>query len=415
MHALRWLSRGNLCVAWMICAAALGRPLTAQEGSGSGKRLPIGQKGVDYYGPETDNHLATLKDRAANCEVQLEFHPQQGYLPAILRELQIPVESQLLLFSKTSLQTAHISPATPRAFYFNDEVTLGWIPEAPIIELMAQDPHKGTIFYSIPQTEGEFRPRRDQRCNGCHATARASYLPGFLLRSFETNDRGGPVSGRARVTQETPIDLRWGGWYITGETPRQSHRGNLRGPDDFAKHRDEPLYRGALADLSPLVDLSIYPVKTSDLSAAFVMDHFADTYNILVRAGVEHRLGEKVTVIDDLVTALLMLDEAPLQGPVKGIGGFAEVYRAQGPADSAGRSLRELDLDARVFRWGVSPLVYTRTFQQLPEPVRQEIQQQMTALLDGSRAWPETAPPRSAEDRQVALAILRETVADWPR
>ncbi|OYW12871.1 MAG: hypothetical protein B7Z55_17815, partial [Planctomycetales bacterium 12-60-4] len=239
--------------------------------------------------------------------------------------------------------------------------------------------------------------------------------PGFLLRSFETNDRGGPVSGRARVTQETPVDLRWGGWYITGESPQQPHRGNLRGPDDFAKHREEPLYRGSLTDLSPLVDLSIYPVQTSDLTAALVMDHFADTYNILVRAGIEHRLEKEVTVIDDLVTALLMLDEAPLQGPVAGIGRFAEVYRDQGPIDSAGRSLRDLDLNTRVYRWGVSPLVYTPTFEQLPKPVRNEIQKQMTVLLDGTQPWPETAAPRSAEDRQVALAILRETIADWPR
>lgn len=400
-----------LIVLQLSLAAALSA--VAQDAPKSKGRLAIGDQGVDYYGPETDDAFARLMKRVAAGEVKLDYHPVQGYLPALLQELQLPVESQLLLFSKSSLQAGHISPESPRALYFNDEITLGWIPEAPIIELMAQDPVKGTLFYSIPQTEDGFHPKRDQRCNGCHATSRSAYVPGYLLRSFETNLRGGPVSGRAKVTQETPIDQRWGGWYITGETPKQSHRGNLRGPDDFARHRDEPLYRGAVTDLTPLVDLSIYPVATSDVAAAFVMDHFADTYNLLVRAGTEQRLGEEVTVTDQLVTALLLLDEAPLQGPVRGIGGYTEKYRSQGPTDASGRSLRELDLNQRVFRWGVSPLVYTRTFQQLPDPLRRDVQNRMNALLDGSAPWPETCV-RSAEDRQTALAILRDTISDWP-
>lgn len=388
--------------------------LEAQESSGSSKRLAIGDKGVDYYGPETNNPFATLMDRVASGDVTLEYHPVQGYLPALLKELDIDVESQLLLFSKSSLQSGHIGPETPRALYFNDEITLGWIPKAPIIELMVQDPVKGTMFYSIPQEEAAFHPRRDTRCNGCHATSRSAYVPGYLLRSFETTQRGGLVSGRAKVTQETPIDVRWGGWYITGSSPHQAHRGNLRGPEDFAKHRDNPLHRGAVADLTPLVDLSIYPVPTSDIAAAFVMDHFADTTNLLVRAGTEQRLGAEVTVLDDLVTALLMLNEAPLQGPITGVGGYAEKYRAQGPADSQGRSLREIDLTQRVFRWGVSPLVYSATFQALPTPVKTQLQQQITALLDGSQPWPEDVP-RTAEERQTALSILRETIPDWPR
>ncbi|MBI1348816.1 hypothetical protein GC163_21295 [bacterium] len=379
------------------------------------KRLNISDKGLDYYGPETNNPFATLLDRVAAGEVSLEYHPEQGYLPALLRELQIPVESQLLLFSKSSLQSGHIGPKSPRALYFNDEICLGWIPDAPLIELMAQDPVKGSMFYAIPQDESGFHASREQRCNGCHATSRSAYVPGFLLRSFETNSRGGLVSGRAKVTQATPIDVRWGGWYITGESPSQPHRGNLVSAEDHAQHRDQPLFRGALPDLSPLVDLQIYPHPNSDLAAAMLMDHFSDTYNLLVRAGTEARLGEEVTVIDDLVTALLCLDEAPLLGPVKGVGGFSTAYEKLGPADSKGRSLREFDLQTRLFRWGMSPMVYTPTFQQLPDAVRLDVDRQITALLTGETPWPESAPARSKADREVALSILRETLSEWTR
>lgn len=396
----------------LIAAAVWG--LCAAEAAAQGRRLSIGEKGLDYYGPETDNPFATLMDKVERGELKLPYHETQGYLPALLRELDLAPESQLLLFSKSSLQSGHIGPTTPRALYFNDDITLGWIPNAPIIELMAQDPVKGTMFYSIPQEPDIFQPRRDTRCNGCHATSRSAYVPGYLLRSFETNQRGGLVSGLAKITQETPVASRWGGWYISGETPQQPHRGNLRGPEDFARHRDEPLHRGALKDLSELVDLSAYPVATSDVAAAMVMDHFADTINLLVRAGTEHRLGEEVTVIDRLAIALLTLDEAPLQGPVKGTGGYVEQYKARGPFDAKGRTLRELDLQTRLFRWGVSPLVYSATFQNLPEPVKAELQQKMTAYLDGSIELPESAT-LSAEDRAVALSILRETLPDWPR
>lgn len=409
-YTWNWHLAAFWSIFWCVlaCAPAL---IWGQDA----KRLNIGEKGVDYYSPETNNPFATLMERVESGKIQLEYHPEQGYLPALLRELNIPVQSQMLLFSKSSLQSGHIGPATPRALYFNDEICLGWIPNAPLIELMAQDPVKGSIFYAIPQSEDGFQARRDQRCNGCHATSRSAYVPGFLLRSFETNSRGGLISGRAKVTQATPIEARWGGWFITGETTSQPHRGNLMNAEEHAKHREEPLFRGALPELSSLVDLTIYPQPTSDVTAALVMDHFTDTYNLLVRAGTEARLGEKVTVVDDLVTALLCLDEVPLIGPVKGIGGFQEAYLHMGPADQQGRSLRELDLQSRVFRWGVSPLVYTPTFQQLPANVRSEVEQQMTDLLTGKSPWPETAAERSPADREVALSILRDTISSWPR
>jgi hypothetical protein len=392
-----------------VVVCLLSRAITFAQDS-----LPVGQSGVDYLSAATTDHVARLMADVAAGKATLAHDESGGYLPALLKALDVPVESQLLLFSRTSLQARHIGPQNPRAIYFTDEVTVGWIPDAPIIEVMAQDPVKGSVFYSIPQTADGFHPRREPtRCNGCHSTVRSAGVPGFLVRSFETDLRGGPLTGKARISHASPIEDRWGGWFLTGTTPKQPHRGNLLGKDDFERHAAEPLHRGALAELSSLTDLKRYPTKSSDVAAALVFDHYGDTYNLLMRVNAEQRLGKPLKGMDNLVTALLLMDEAPLIGPITGEGGFASRYLQQGPRDAQGRSLRELDLDRRVFKWGVSPLVYSQTFGDLPEQAHREVQTRMTALLDGSAEW--TGPERSETVRRTALEILRETIPDWPR
>lgn len=391
--------------AWLC----LGAAISAQDA------LPIGQAGVDYLSAASSDPLARLMADVAAGKTELAHNETQGYLPALLKALDIPVESQLLLFSRTSLQARHIGPQNPRAFYYTDEITVGWIPDAPILEIMAQDPVKGSVFYSIPQTaDGGFLPRREPtRCNGCHVTQRSAGVPGFLVRSFETDARGGPLTGKARITHASPIESRWGGWFLTGATPKQPHRANLLGKEDFARNVAEPQHRGALAELSSLTKLDRYPAETSDVASALVFDHYGDTYNVLMRVNAEQRLGKPLKGVDSLVTALLLMDEAPLAGPIVGGGGFAERYLEQGPRDAQGRSLRELDLQSRVFKYGVSPLVYSRTFRELPDPARRDVQQRMTAFLDGTVEW--TGVERDPALRQAALEILRDTIPDWPR
>jgi hypothetical protein len=377
-------------------------------------QLPIGQAGVDYLSAAASDPVARLIADVEAGRTTVAHDDSTGYLPALLAALDVPVESQLLLFSRTSLQARHIGPKSPRAIYFTDEVNIGWIPDAPIIEVMAQDPVKGSVFYTIPQTADGFQPRREpQRCNGCHVTQRSAGVPGFIVRSFETDSRGGPLTGKARITHASPIDVRWGGWFLTGQTPKQPHRANLLGKNDFEQHAAEPQHRGALAELSSLTDLSRYLAQSSDVNAALVLDHYGDTYNVLMRVNAEQRLGKPLNGMDGLITALLLLDEAPLVGPITGVGGFAERYLEQGPRDAQGRSLRELDLHTRVYKWGVSPLVYSRTFRELPDPARREVMARMTALLDGTTEW--TGPERNEEVRRGALEILRETIPDWPR
>src|SRR3974377_28531 len=52
-------------------------------------------------------------------EAALEKQPVTGYLRSVLNALNIPVESQIMVFSRTSLQERIIYPTNPRTIYSN--------------------------------------------------------------------------------------------------------------------------------------------------------------------------------------------------------------------------------------------------------------------------------------------------------
>ena len=83
---------------------------------------------------------------------KLEWDEKQAWLPSALRHLDVPTSSQLLVFSKTSLQLSRISPIKPRAIYFNDDTYVGWVQHGNVIELSAVDPKQGGIFYTLSQS-----------------------------------------------------------------------------------------------------------------------------------------------------------------------------------------------------------------------------------------------------------------------
>lgn len=375
--------------------------------------LPFGQAPIDYYGSETDNVFAALiRDVSAGAQ-PIPFDDRSGYLRGLLAALEIPLESQALVFSKTSVQNTRIGPATPRAIYFNDEAAIGYIPGAPTLEVMAQDPVKGSICYVVPQVPEAFRPRREEQCLSCHVSSRTRGVAGFVIQSVETDDRGRPVSGVSQFRESTPIAERFGGWYVSGRAEGLIHRGNLRGGEEFARHRDDPTFRGAVPDLSPLVDFSAYPSSHSDLVAQLVLHHQAQGYNLLLRAGQSARLGRSVDVMDELVRCLMLVDSPAFPRPITGSSEFVKCYAANGPRDEQGRSLRDLALQSRVFRWHASPLLLTRTFQRLPDEVRTQVCSRMTRMLDGPDKWPGESP--SEVERRATLEILRATVPHWPR
>ena len=79
----------------------------------------------------------------------LPFEGRSGYLKSVMEALHVPAESQSVVFSKTSLQSHYISPSNPRAIFFSDDVSVAFIPDAPLLEIAVVDPHQGVVFYAI--------------------------------------------------------------------------------------------------------------------------------------------------------------------------------------------------------------------------------------------------------------------------
>jgi hypothetical protein len=103
------------------------------------------------------------------------------------------------------------------------------------------------------------------------------------MRSVYT-DRYGyaiPAAPEGVTTDQTPIEQRWGGWYVTGTHGAQEHLGNLIGPvpaheivnvADYVKRIDRSA--GAnVTDLSARFNTKPYLTAHSDIVALLVLAH----------------------------------------------------------------------------------------------------------------------------------------------
>lgn len=383
--------------------------------------------------------VAELQKRLAAGKTSLSYDPRRGYLPALLKALDIPVSSQSLVFSKTSSQRDHTSPQTPRAIYFSDEVTIGWTPESPSIDLSSIDPQKGPIFYKLDQHREKLpRFQRDSECMQCHLNGRTLQVPGLLVRSVYADAQGMP---RAKVSDfvsghNSPLRDRWGGWYVTGTHRDQVHLGNI-----FATNLDNPEVIDASAganvtNLSGRFDTSVYFGPHSDIVALLVLEHQVRMQNLLTRAhyetryaldemarksrmisnedpGASDRCRERIgTAGEELLAYMLFRDEAPLSGLVRGTSGFTEEFALGEPFDSKRRSLRQFDLKTRLFRFPCSYLIYSRSFDGLPIEMRTYVWERLRQILTGQDRSP-TYVGMNASDRQNILEILRETKPEF--
>ncbi|HYM34530.1 MAG TPA: hypothetical protein VET48_03990, partial [Steroidobacteraceae bacterium] len=128
--------------------------------------------------PSTDA-VAELNRKIDEGVVQLEFKSPQGYLRSTLEALGIAADTQMMVFSKTSVQARLINPANPRALFFNDAVTVGYIRNAPFLEFAAVDPEQGVIFYTLDQ-QAAAKPQfvRRNSCLACHLSRNTIGVPG---------------------------------------------------------------------------------------------------------------------------------------------------------------------------------------------------------------------------------------------
>ena len=113
------------------------------------------QQPINYGKVAVDDPIARIQKQIDAGKLKLAHDDAHGYLAAVLNALGIKPSSQTLVFSKTSFQRRAISPKTPRALYFNDDVYIGFIPGAPKMEVSAVDPKLGGIFYTLEQSQDE--------------------------------------------------------------------------------------------------------------------------------------------------------------------------------------------------------------------------------------------------------------------
>jgi hypothetical protein len=394
---------------------------------------------IDYLNAEVHDPVARLQQRLISGEVKLDHDPKHGYLPAVLRALDVPVSSQTLVFSKTSLQLQKISPRLPRALYFNDEVYVGFCQRGDVLEFGATDDRQGATFYTLEQsTKKEPRFVRDQgSCLTCHASARTQNVPGYLIRSVFPNGAGHPILGSGTFTTNhtSPFNERWGGWYVTGKHGEMRHMGNQVFAKDETAEPD--LETGANAEvLDKWIKPDAYLAPHSDLVALMVLEHQTQMHNAIAAANYETRqalhqsyeMNELLSrpsdmisdsaqrridaVVEQVVRHLLFCDEFRLQSPVAGTSSFAEEFAARGPFDSQGRSLRQFDLQTRMFRYPCSYLIYSGAFRKLPVQAKNAIITQVTTILSS----PDPVPGfehLAATDKAAVLEILRDTHPDF--
>lgn len=428
MSSRRFLSVSLTCLTFLIATE-----LRAEDEL---ERPPI-----SYSQSTPANRLSALQSQIDAGEFDLTYDEQFGYLPSVLRGLGVPIESQMLVFSKTSLQLRRISPKTPRAVYFNDDVYVGFCQDGDVLEVSAVDPQLGTVFYSMLQEQSDepkFR-RHTEACLVCHSSSRTEGVPGHLVRSLFVDTEGAPIlsSGRRIVDHTTPLEHRWGGWYVTGTHGAQQHLGNLvidgrRVPDLVDNSAGQNVTK-----LNDRFDVDEYPSPHSDLVALMILEHQALTHNRLTKANFATRqalahetmLNEMLdkpagtrldsttrrirSAGDELVDALLLVGETKLKEPVAGTSGFTKVFAQSGPRDSLGRSLRDLDLQTRLFHYPCSYLIYSDAFDGLPGDVKAYVWLRLWDVLSGEDQT-DKFTHLTPTDRQAILQIIRETKSELP-
>ncbi|PWU12498.1 MAG: hypothetical protein C5B51_00565 [Terriglobia bacterium] len=386
--------------------------------------VPLDHPAIQYA-RAPDDPVARLEKRLESGEVKLEFAPNGvGYLPSLLKQLGISTDSQILVFSKTSIQTQRISPRTPRAIYFNDDVSVGFVQGGDVLELTSLDPRQGVILYTM-DTEKSAHPeltRRDD-CLRCHQGAPTLGVPGILVSSVHprTSDTRDPHGNAYLTDHRSPLNERWGGWYVTGTHGAQSHLGNNTGLVDPVQPGG-PRREGTqnITSLDEFFDTSRYLAPASDLVALMTLEHQTRMTNLLTRIGWDTRIAEADhktenlnSEIEELVGYMVFADEEPLREPVAGVSTFAKTFAGRGPRDRRGRSLRDFDLKKRLFRYPLSYMIYSPAFDGLPAAARNRIYQRLYDVLAGKdRGEKFAALP--AEDRQAALEIVRETKPGRP-
>jgi hypothetical protein len=426
---------------WRSFVAVLVPAAVALAGLSSSYMLPLDHDAIQYAKGAVDDSVSRLQHRIDAGEVKLKYEDEFGYLRSVLQELKVPLSSQLLVFSKTSFQAPRIAPRTPRALYFNDNTTVGFVRTGEVLEFAVLDPRQGTIFYTLDQ-ERASHPHfnRQDICLQCHQSGATMGIPGLMVRSVSPDRNGMPVMslGGYVTDHRSPLKERWGGWYVTGTTGDQAHMGNAV-VQNAAEDDRLPVSEGTgnITDLNRFVDTGAYLTPHSDIVALMTLEHETQMSNLITRVAWEARmavyennainksLGEPETnvreptthrinaAVEELLEYMLFSGETKLTSPVEGTSGFAAEFQKQRPRDAKGRSLYQLDLKTRMFRYPCSFLIYSEAWDAMPKIAQDRIYQRLWEVLSGKDQTGKFSH-LSPADRTSIREILRATKKGLP-
>lgn len=376
----------------------------------------------NYYDRAPRDAFASVMAAIESGQVKLDTTSEKTQLTSLLKALEIPVTSQLLVYSATSFQGGLIRPANPRALYFNEEVYVGFVPGGRF-EVAAIDPDLGPVFRIFrPSPDGKPEVTRTERCMNCHAGRTSKQVPGLVVESVICTNTGASLDGfrREQVGHTIPLADRFGGWHVTGAHEHGLHLGNLMGeaapsaPNGYKKFADPP---------GSLFDFNRYPVRTSDLFTHLIHEHQLGFHNLVtlgvyrtrdaLEAGRGHVSNDDAAALNDLARQLvryvLFANEAKLpEGGLKPDPAFMKDFLARRVAVQNGASLRDLDLHGRLFRYRCSYMVQTPSFMAMPKEFKDRVLAGLSTALREQGAPPEFnyLPP---EEKRAIRSILRET------
>lgn len=401
---------------------------------------------INYSATQATDRVARLQRALEKGEVDLDPKlPDKEFVGRLLEVLEVPAASQVLVFSKSSLQNSHINPRHPRALYFSDDLYFGWAHGSDKFEIISSDPRLGVVFYLLERDRSAEKIevfRESGECFSCHAAGRTGGRPGMVIRSLYVEETGQPIfsAGSFQVDHTTPFEDRWGGWYVTGYHGDARHLGNIFSEalsDGRASFDRDP---GAnLETLDQFFDPTDYLVPTSDIVALMVMEHQAAMHNRLieghytVRSAIHRsRQLNRELGLDDpdglsescrriirnqaekIIEDLLFTDEAPLpEGGIESEGPFMAAFAESARPNERGRSLRDFQLLDRIFKYRCSYMIYSEAFENLPAELHHEVLTRLDAVLQ-SQDGSDLGSHLSASERERIRDILVETLPGFP-
>ncbi len=390
--------------------------------------LDVDHPAIDYYGSTVDNRVTRLAIEIENGQVELEVGADGlAFLSSLLGDLGVNRDSQALVFSKTSFQAVNIGPDNPRAIYFSDDVAVAFVRGSDEIEIMAIDPKQGPVFYTANiRNDGPSPFTRETVCLNCHLGPATSGVPGVFIGSVFPGPTGTPSPVDAIITDHrTEFKDRWGGWYINATSGQQEDRSNAVASNPALPLELDIGARQNQTHLYGKVDTDGYLEPLSDIVSLMTFEHQTQMTNYITRVGWEWRILEQEgdrdimqraqfdSDVEALVAYMLFADEVPLPEPLEGVSTFTKTFPKRGPHDERGRSLRNFDLETRLFRYPLSYMVYSEAFEALPESVLEKIYSRLYDVLTGTDQEEKFAH-LSGDDRRNILEILRETKPSLP-